>query len=67
MNNHQYTLCYYSSGGMELPSLSKGLADYRADGGKVRVIARTQSQLFHEKQRRRFIDQAIAADVVIII
>ena len=67
MNNHQYTLCYYSSGGMELPSLSKGLADYRADGGKVRVIARTQSQLFDEKQRRRFIDQAMAADVVIII
>ncbi|HIQ37629.1 MAG TPA: cobaltochelatase subunit CobN [Desulfocapsa sulfexigens] len=52
---------------MELPSLSKGLADYRADGGKVKVIARTQSQLFDEKQRRRFIDQAMAADVVIII
>jgi len=47
-----YRLCYYSSGGMELPALSEGILSHRKSGGQIKVTARTQTQLFDKAQQQ---------------
>ncbi len=61
-----YTLCYFSSGGMELPSLSRGVLAFRDQGGRITVRARTREQLADSRQQEAFVRRAMAADVVII-
>ncbi|NOY14518.1 MAG: cobaltochelatase subunit CobN [Deltaproteobacteria bacterium] len=61
-----YTLCYYSAGGMELPSLSDGVLAYRNHGGKIRITARSQTQLFDRSRQESFVRAALQADMVII-
>jgi len=61
-----YTLCYYSATSMEIPSLSEGVGQYLKDGGKIKVIARTQSQLFDESRINAFVKSALNSDVVLI-
>ena len=61
-----YSLCYYSSGGMELPSLSEGIRTYRERGGRIQVKARTQTQLFDQTRQQAFVRDAMQADIVII-
>ena len=65
-NPPSYTLCYYSSGGMELSSLSGAITRYRKTHGRVRVIARTQSQLFDQAQKMRFVQTAMESDIIVI-
>jgi len=61
-----YKLCYYSPGGLELPSLSQGVLTYHEQGGRIKVNARTKTQLFDESRRQAFIANATEADIVII-
>ncbi len=61
-----YSLCYYTPGGLELPSLSQGIISYHENGGRIRVSARTKTQLFDQARRRAFITQARQADIVLI-
>lgn len=65
-HNPPYTLCYYSSGGMELPSLSEGVLTYRKNGGQLKITARSQTQLFDKAQKESFIKTALASDIIII-
>jgi len=65
-NLQPYSLCYYSSGGMELPSLSEGVLTYRDGGGQIKITARTQTQLFDTAQQQNFVRAAMQADIVII-
>ena len=61
-----YSLCYFSATAMELPSLSEGVIQYRAQGGEVKIHARTQVQLFDKSRQEAFVRQALEADMVII-
>ncbi len=61
-----YRLCYYSSGGMELPALSEGILSHRKSGGQIKVTARTQTQLFDKAQQQSFIQAAMKADIIIV-
>ncbi len=60
------TICYFSAHSMEIPSLSAGVRQYEKQGGRIRVIARTRSQLFDEARVQAFVREALAADVVLI-
>jgi len=60
------TICYFSAHSMEIPSLSAGVRQYEKQGGRIRVIARTRSQLFDEARVQAFVREALAADVVMI-
>ncbi len=66
MSHQPYNLCYFSAGGMELPSLSEGVLRYRAQGGRLDVMARTTTQLFDKAQQQRFVKQALGHKVIII-
>ncbi|WP_457573267.1 cobaltochelatase subunit CobN [Desulfolithobacter sp.] len=61
-----FTLCCFSAGGMELPSLSRGVLAFRERGGRITVRARTRDQLVRPEQRKAFVQDCLAADVVII-
>lgn len=61
-----YSICYFSSGGMELPSLSEGVLRYRSKLGDLKVTARTGTQLFDKAQHQSFVRQALKHDVIII-
>ncbi len=61
-----FTFCYYTPGGLELPSLSQGATSYHELGGRIRVLARTKTQLFDQARRRAFVKQALAADFIIV-
>ncbi|MCD6305266.1 MAG: cobaltochelatase subunit CobN, partial [Deltaproteobacteria bacterium] len=61
-----FTLCYFSAHSLETPSLSAGVKEYEKQGGKIRVIAKTRSQLFDEAQIKAFVRDALASDVVIL-
>ncbi|MBC7359546.1 MAG: cobaltochelatase subunit CobN [Desulfacinum sp.] len=61
-----YSLCYYSATAMEMPSLSEGVRLFEAGGGRIRIHARTQTQLFDQARRTAFVQQALASDAVII-
>ncbi len=61
-----YSLCYFSAGGMELSSLSAGVSIYRDKGGKVKVTAHSQAQLFDRSRQEAFVHTAMQADIVII-
>ncbi|GBE12236.1 aerobic cobaltochelatase subunit CobN [bacterium BMS3Abin13] len=60
------TICYFSAHSVEIPSLSAGVRQYEKQVGRIRVIARTGSQLFDEARVRAFVREALAADVVLI-
>lgn len=62
-----FTLCYFSAHSMEIPSLSAGVRQYKKQGGKIKVIARTRTQLFDESQIKVFLRDALASDVVLVI
>ena len=64
--NKEFTLAYYSAAAMEIPSLSLGVAQFTKEGGAIKVHAKTQTQLFDEKQVALFVDHCLASDVVII-
>ena len=62
----QFNLCYFSATSMEIQSLSGGVRRYLDQGGQARVLGRTQSQLFDERQIKSFVKHAMGADVIII-
>jgi len=51
---------------MEISSLTAGLDRFAGTGGRARVHARTQTQLFDDSRIRAFVNMAKTADVVII-
>ena len=59
-------LYYYSPYSLEITSLSAGIKKFRKEGGKIKVIARTGSQLLNEKNAQEFVKNAILADAVFI-
>ncbi|MBU0991442.1 MAG: cobaltochelatase subunit CobN [Proteobacteria bacterium] len=61
-----YTLCYYSATSMEIDSLSQGVRQYQDHNGRIRVLARTQTQLFDNSRIESFVKTAMEADVIII-
>lgn len=61
-----YSLCYYSATATEIPSLSEGVRLYQAEGGQLKVHARTQVQLFDRSRQEAFIREAMQSDVLII-
>ena len=61
-----FTICCFSSGGLELPSLSRGVLAFRASGGRITVRARTRDQLTDPDRRQKFVRACMAADVVLI-
>lgn len=62
----EFTICYYSAAGTELPSLSRGVSRFCDSGGRVKVIARTQTQLFDCARITAFVDEALSTDAVIL-
>lgn len=64
--NKAFTLAYYSAAAMEVPSLSLGVAQFTKQGGTIKVHAKTQTQLFDEKQIALFVDHCLASNMVII-
>lgn len=62
-----YKLCYFSATAIELPSLSAGVQQFQAGGGIIEVKARTQAQLFDNAQKKAFVQEALKADVVIVV
>lgn len=65
-NIQSYSLCYYSSTGMDLPSLSEGVLKFRKGGGQIKITARTQVQLFDLSRQEAFVQKAIQSDVIIV-
>jgi cobaltochelatase CobN len=61
-----YTFCYFSSGGLDLPTISRAATRYREQGGAVTIIARTGTQLFDKARVRAFVADAMKADVVFL-
>ncbi len=61
-----YRLCYYSCGGMELPTLGGAVTEYRKVYGPLAITARTQVQLIDNTQQRQFVQTAMEADAIII-
>ena len=61
-----FSLCFFSATAMELPSLSQGVLRYQQRGGKVKVIARTRTQLFDDSRIRAFIREALTSEVIFI-
>ncbi|NLD92506.1 MAG: cobaltochelatase subunit CobN [Fibrobacter sp.] len=61
-----FSLCYFSSGGLELPSLSKSVSRYQDCGGAITVTARTATQLFDNARVQAFLQNAMNADVVYV-
>ena len=62
----EFSVCYYSATGTELPSLSRGVSRFCEAGGRVKVIARAQTQLFDHARATAFVSEAVSADVVIL-
>ncbi len=62
-----YRLCYFSATALEIPSLRRGLDLYLTDGGRVRVTARTNNQLFDEARIKAFVKDAMKSDAVIVV
>ncbi|CCK82357.1 cobaltochelatase subunit CobN [Desulfobacula toluolica] len=61
-----YTLAYYSATSMEISSLSQGIEQFIEAGKRVRVHAKTQTQLFDDSRIHSFVDRAVTADIIII-
>jgi len=61
-----YKLCYFSATATDIPSLSKGVQRFKANGGEIDVYARTQGQLLTQAGKEAFIRAALNSDVVII-
>ena len=61
-----FSLCYYSATAMEIPSLSEGVTLFQKYGGKIKVTARTQVQLFDKARQKAFVRDALKHHVVII-
>lgn len=61
-----WNISYYSATATELSSLSSGVSRYCRDGGRVRVTARTQTQLFDRARVNSFVEEALRADIVIL-
>lgn len=61
-----FKLVYFSATGMEVPSLGEGVRLYEAQGGRVRVVARTQTQLFDDARVRDFLKEALEVDAVLM-
>lgn len=61
-----FTVCYFSAGGLELPSLSSAIIRYRETGGSLAVIARTATQLFDKARIQNFVNDSMKADIVFI-
>ena len=61
-----YSLCFYSAGSLEITSLSLGIEQYQQKGGNIRVVARTNSQLFDNSRIEAFVKNALNSDCVII-
>ena len=61
-----YTLCYYSATAMEMSTLSEGVRLFAAGNCKIKVHARTQTQLFDQARQTAFVQQALASDAIIV-
>jgi cobaltochelatase CobN len=61
-----FKLCYFSATATDIPSLSKGVQRFKANGGEIDVYARTQGQLLTQAGREAFIRAALSSDAVII-
>ena len=61
-----YSLCYYSATATEIPSLSEGVRLFQAEGGQLKVHARTQVQLFDRSRQEAFIREAGKSDILIV-
>lgn len=61
-----YKLSYYSASSMEINSLSHGVQLYQKQNGSVRVLARTQTQLFDNSRIDAFVRASLDTDAIII-
>ena len=61
-----FNLSYYCAAAMEIPCLSQGLSLFREAGGRVRVHARTSTQLFDQSRVDEFVAQSLKADIIIL-
>lgn len=61
-----FSLCYYTATGMELEGLSEAVLKYQDKVGPMKVMARTQSQLFDESRRESFVKKALQHSVIIL-
>lgn len=63
-----FTVFYFSSTAMELPSLCSAVRTFRENKEPLAIVARTQTQLSDQARQRAFVDQAmISADAVVIV
>ena len=61
-----WSLCYFSSSGLDLPSLGQAVTLYRQRYGELTILARTSAQLFDKSRVRTFVNEAMKSDVVFI-
>ncbi len=61
-----FSLCYYTATGMELDGLSEAVIKFRDNVGPLKVMARTQAQLFDSSRKHSFVEQAMQYDVIIL-
>ncbi len=59
-------MSYFSATATELPSLSQGVSRFLEAGGRLSVVARTQTQLFDQARAKAFVAESLEADVVVI-
>ncbi len=62
-----FKLCYCSAHSMEIPSLSAGIRKFRKNNGKIKITARSASQLFDKARINAFVKDALESDIVLII
>ncbi len=61
-----FKLSYYTATSMEIPSLTQGIELFMENNNKVKVYAKTQTQLFDENRIKSFVKYAINSDIIII-
>ncbi len=61
-----FVLYYYSPFSLEISSLSAGVKKLKDEGEKIKVVARTGSQLLNKEIAQKFVKEALIADAVFI-
>jgi cobaltochelatase CobN len=61
-----FKLYYYTATGSNSLALSAAILQCQEDGLHLKVNARTQSQLFDQARRKAFVEEALAADALVI-
>jgi cobaltochelatase CobN len=63
---NRITIYYFSATGAELPTLSRAVSKILEEGASLKVVARTQTQIFDQSRIKVFVDDAVESDAIVL-